>query len=139
MSKASNNDQPNNKEEINWKIIVLTGFLTSLIFLVLDSLFVVIVVFAAHKEYLFVLHITEYFLLIEAALIIFWGACLGNIKQSVAIQKLKEKLIGEKQLNRYTIKEATLNSFTYYFSGVFTFVYLLFLHKIIEIIVNLSL
>ncbi|MHA1304678.1 MAG: hypothetical protein ACTSPI_13350, partial [Candidatus Heimdallarchaeaceae archaeon] len=63
----------------------------------------------------------------------------GNIGQSVVVQKLKERFLGSEPINRISIKESTLNSFTYYFAGIFIFTYMLILHKIIVIIISLSL
>ncbi|MHA1305235.1 MAG: hypothetical protein ACTSPI_16165, partial [Candidatus Heimdallarchaeaceae archaeon] len=64
------------KQEIktNWGIIVLTGFITSSFFVLIDVIFVLIVIFGFHKTPLIVLGVMEYILLGETGLVILWGA-----------------------------------------------------------------
>ncbi|UJG39652.1 MAG: hypothetical protein K9W45_07215 [Candidatus Heimdallarchaeum aukensis] len=141
----------NNKKEIKnqakiektqikakWDVILLTGFFSSLLFFILDVIIVLIFILGLKRDAILTLVAFEYVLLGEVAIVVIWGACIGNIKQSVVIQKVKEKITKSETINKFTIKEATFNAISYYFAGLFLFIYLIVLHKILQILVKIA-
>ncbi|GAG92199.1 unnamed protein product, partial [marine sediment metagenome] len=73
----------------------------------------------------------------EAGIVIFIGACLGSFGQSTMISNLKERLIGSDPISKDSIREATFNSFSYYFGGGFLIFYGILSWQILRLVVLL--
>lgn len=123
----------------NWVRILTLGFLISLVFAIIDIIIAISLITILELDpYAFLLSIMEYILFGEIGLIVFWGACLGNFGQSVFLSRIKERLVGGRPITKYSFREATFHSFTYYFAGGFILLYLLILHKIVTTLILLS-
>ena len=140
-----NKEKTKNKTEIKnaqiqakWDVILLTGLFSSLVFFFLDAIIALIFILGLKRDAILTLGAFEYILLGEVAIVVIWGACVGNIKQSVMIQKVKEKITKSETINKFTIREATFNAISYYFAGAFLFAYLIVLHKILQILVEIT-
>ncbi len=124
--------------KVNWMRILLLGFLSSLVFVVIDLILFLIFYFGFGTEAQFILYFMQYILFGEAGLVIFIGGCLGNFGQSVFISNLKERFIGSDPLTSDSFREATFNSFTYYLGGMFLLFYGLVLFGILRLVSLLS-
>ncbi|MHA1685497.1 MAG: hypothetical protein ACTSYD_03715 [Candidatus Heimdallarchaeaceae archaeon] len=123
----------------NWMRILTLGFLISLVFGILDVIFALAMIYGLSLDpTIFLLSIMEYVLFGEVGLIVFWGACLGNFGQSVFLMRIKERLVGGRPFTKYSFRDATFHSFTYYFAGGFLLLFLLVMDKIVRTIVILS-
>ncbi len=123
--------------KVNWSRIILLGFLSSVVFVLINVFIFLIFYFGFGSETLVILYFMQYFFFGEAGLVIFIGACLGNFGQSAFISNLKERFIGSDPLTQDSFREATFNSFTYYLGGIFLLFYGLVLFGIIRLIVLL--
>ncbi len=135
IEQGENKDNTTQKIKVNWVKIMLLGFLSSIIFIVIDIILFLIFYFGYGTETLFILDFLQYVIFGEAGLVIFIGACFGNFGQSVFISNLKERFIGSDPLSRDSFREATFNAFTYYFGGMFLLFYGLFLFGILRLAV----
>ncbi len=124
-------------EKINWMRIIVLGFITSIVFILVDLLIVMLLVFGFDNEWLFVLDFMQYIVFGEAALVIFIGACLGNFGQSVAVSKLKTQFFGSDTFDKNSFREATFNAFTYYAGGFLLLVYSMILWQVLKIAVTI--
>ena len=124
--------------KVNWVRILLLGFLSSVVFLFIDLVIFLIFFFGFGAEAQFIFYFMQYIFFGEAGLVIFIGACLGNFGQSVFISNIKERFVGSDPLTRDSFREATFNSFTYYFGGMFLIFYGLVLFGILRMISQLS-
>jgi hypothetical protein len=120
--------------KVNWVRILLLGFLSSLVFGFIDIIIFIIFFFGFNAEAMFILYFMQFILFGEAGLVIFIGACLGNFGQSVFISNIKERFIGSDPISGDSFREATFNSFTYYFGGMFILFYGLFLFGILRLV-----
>ena len=130
-------NQDTYKVKVNWPRIVLLGFFSSVVFVFIDIIVFLIFYYGVESELLFILDFTQYLLFGEAGLVMFVGACLGNFGQSAMISNLKERFFGSEPLSRDSFREATFNSFTYYFGGLFLIFYGLIFFQIEKLIVLL--
>lgn len=126
------------KVKINWPRITFLGFVTAFVFAVIDLIIILIFLYGFNKELIFILDFMQYVIYGEAALVIIIGACLGNIGQSAFISSIKQKIIGSDPINKDSFREATFNSFTYYFGGGFLILLALILWQVMKIMVNVS-
>jgi len=108
---------------INWSRIVFLGFITSIVFLLIDVIVGIILFYVGDRDFALILYIMQFFLLGEAGMVVFLGACLGNFGQSVMASNLKEKLFGADPISIDSFREATFNAFTYYSGGALLFLY----------------
>jgi len=120
--------------KVNWPRIVLLGFLTSLVFLVIDVIIGLIIYFGFNQELQIILYFMQYITFGEAGLVIFLGACMGNFGQSVAVSNLKEKIVGSDPINKDSLREATFNAFTYYSAGALLLLYTTLLWRIMTLV-----
>ena len=120
------------KIKIYWPKITLLGFFSSIVFLVIDVILLLIFYFGFGTEIEFILFYMQYIIFGEAGLVIFIGACLGNFGQSTLISNLKERFMGADPISKDSFREATFNSFTYYFGGAFLILYGLVLWQILK-------
>ncbi|MHA2357266.1 MAG: hypothetical protein ACXABK_00670 [Candidatus Heimdallarchaeaceae archaeon] len=119
---------------VNWSRIVFLGFITSLVFLLIDSIIGIILFYVVDRDFALILYMMQYFLLGEAAMVVFLGACLGNFGQSVLVSNLKERLFGADPLSIDSFREATFNAFTYYSGGALLFLYTAIVWRIFVLI-----
>ena len=122
------------KIKVNWVRVLTLGFLTSLAFLFINIIVVLIGVLGFDKDLELFLILMQWVFFGEVGLIVFWGGCLGNIGQSVLIGSMKERILGSKPFDAYSFKHATFNSFSYYFAGGFLLLYLMIMVQILKII-----
>ena len=126
------------KIKVNWVRVLTMGFLTSLAFLFINIIVVLIGVLGFDKDLDLFLILMQWVFFGEVGLIVFWGGCLGNFGQSAVIGNIKEKIFGSKPFNAYSFKHATFNSFSYYFAGGFLLLYLMIMVQILRIIRSYS-
>jgi len=124
-------------EKVNWMRIIVLGFITSIVFSIIDFFIIILLVFGFDNEWLFVLDFMQYIIFGEAALVIFIGACLGNFGQSVAVSKLKAQFFGSDTLEKNSFREATFNAFTYYAGGFMLLVYSMILWQVLKVVVTI--
>ena len=124
-------------QKVNWMRIIVLGFITSIVFSIVDLVIILLLVFGFDNEWLFVLDYMQYIIFGEAALVIFIGACLGNFGQSAAVSKLKAQFFGSDTLDKNSFREATFNAFTYYAGGFFLLVYSMILWQALKIVVTI--
>lgn len=129
-------EEEEEKEEVrvNWPRIVFLGFITSLVFIVIDVIIGLIIYFGFNQDLLYILYFMQYFTFGEAGLVIFLGACMGNFGQSVAVSNLKEKIVGSDPISKDSIREATFNAFTYYSAGALLLLYTTILWRLLTLI-----
>lgn len=120
--------------KVNWPRIVLLGFITSLIFVAINAIIVLIIYYGFNSDLLHTLYYMQYFFFGEAGLVVFLGACMGNFGQSVAISNLKEKIVGSDPINKDSLREATFNAFTYYSAGALLLLYTTILWRILSLV-----
>ena len=121
------------KVKINWPRIILLGFITAVVFLIIDVGIVLILFYGFENEMVFILYGMQYVLFGEAAIIIFIGACLGNFGQSAMVSTLKERFFGSEPLSKDSFREATFNAFTYFSGGAFLLFFDMILWQILRI------
>ena len=126
------------KIKVNWVRVLTLGFLTSLVFLFINVIVVLIGVLGFDKDLDLFLILMQWVFFGEVGLIVFWGGCLGNIGQSALIGNMKERIFGSKPFDAYSFKHATFNSFSYYFAGGFLLLYLMIMVQILRIIRSYS-
>lgn len=126
------------KIKVNWVRVLTLGFLTSLAFLLINIIVVLIGVLGFDKDLDLFLNLMQWVFFGEIGLIVFWGGCLGNIGQSALIGSMKERIFGSKPFDAYSFKHATFNSFSYYFAGGFLLLYLMIMVQILKIIRSYS-
>ena len=122
--------------KVNWPRIAFLGFITAFVFSVIDLIIILIFLYGFNKELIFILDFMQYIIYGEAALVVIIGACLGNIGQSTLISGIKQKIFGSDPISKESFKEATFNSFTYYFGGGFLVLLALILWQVMKIMVN---
>lgn len=130
-------DKSTQKIKIYWPRIALLGFFSSVVFVVIDVVLILIFYFGIGTEIAFILFFMQYVIFGEAGLVIFIGACIGNFGQSTLFSNLKERLIGSDPISKDSFREATFNSFTYYFGGGFLILYGLVLWQVLRLAVLL--
>ncbi|MCG3220273.1 MAG: hypothetical protein H7641_02740 [Candidatus Heimdallarchaeota archaeon] len=125
-------EEEKEKKEIrvNWPRIVFLGFITSLVFVIIDVIAGLIIYFGFNQDLVYILYFMQYFTFGEAGLVVFLGACMGNFGQSAAVSNLKEKIVGSDPISKDSIREATFNAFTYYSAGVLLLLYTTILWRI---------
>ena len=126
------------KIKVNWVRVLTLGFLTSLAFLLINIIVVLIGVLGFDKDLDLFLILMQWVFFGEVGLIVFWGGCLGNIGQSALIGNMKERIFGSEPFNAYSFKHATFNSFSYYFAGGFLLLYLMIMVQILRIMRSYS-
>jgi len=126
------------KIKVNWPKISLLGFFSSVVFVFIDVILILIFYFGFGTEIVFILFFMQYVIFGEAGLVIFIGACVGNFGQSTLFSNLKERLFGSDPISKDSFREATFNSFTYYFGGVFLILYGLVLWQVLRLAVLLN-
>ncbi len=131
-------DSSTQKLKVNWARIVLLGFFSSLVFVIIDVILILSFYFGFGTEIAFILFFMQYVIFGEAGLVIFIGACFGNFGQSTLVSNLKERLIGSDPISKDSFREATFNSFTYYFGGGFLILYGLVLWQVLRLAILLN-
>ncbi len=131
-------DSSTQKLKVNWARIVLLGFFSSLVFVVIDVILILAFHFGFGAEIPFILFYMQYVIFGEAGLVIFIGACFGNFGQSTLVSSLKERFIGSDPISKDSFREATFNSFTYYFGGGFLILDGLVLWQILRLAILLN-
>ena len=125
-------EEEKEKKEIrvNWPRIVFLGFITSLVFVIIDVIAGLIIHFGFGQDMFYIIYFMQYFAFGEAGLVVFLGACMGNFGQSVAVSNLKEKIVGSDPISKNSIREATFNAFTYYSAGALLLLYTTILWRV---------
>ncbi|MCE7749018.1 MAG: hypothetical protein GPJ51_11510 [Candidatus Heimdallarchaeota archaeon] len=131
-------DSSTQKLKVNWVRIALLGFFSSLVFVIIDVILILSFYFGFDTEIAFILFFMQYVIFGEAGLVIFIGACFGNFGQSTLVSNLKERLIGSDPISKDSFREATFNSFTYYFGGGLLILYGLVLWQILRLVILLN-
>jgi hypothetical protein len=124
--------------KVNWPRIAFLGFITAFVFSIVDLVVILIFLYGFDKELIFILDFMQYVIYGEAALVVIIGACLGNVGQSAFISGIKQKIFGSDPISKDSFREATFNSFTYYFGGGFLILLALVLWQVMKIMVNVS-
>ncbi|MHA1591805.1 MAG: hypothetical protein ACTSUP_04995, partial [Candidatus Heimdallarchaeaceae archaeon] len=127
---ASNKEKKTEGEEqrlkVNWSRIIVLGFITSIIFVVINIIIAIIVIYGFHFDpVLAIQDILQYVFFGEVGFVVFLGACVGNFGQSIALTNLKARLFKSAPMSKDSFREATFNSFTYYSSAVLLLIYLM--------------
>ena len=124
----------------NWSRILLLGFIISFAVLLLDIIGVILFIYAGNVNAFDLLTSQglQYIVFGEIGLIVLWGGCIGNVGQSVTVNRIKLRLFGGRPMTKYSFRHATFHAFTYYFAGFLLFVYLISFVNIMKIIVSLS-
>ncbi len=136
---ANNNEKKaEGKEErvkVNWTRITLLGFITSIIFTVINIIIMIIIIYGlGFDDLLTIQDISQYLFFGEVGFVVFLGACVGNFGQSIAITNLKARLFKSAPMSKDSFREATFNSFTYYIAASLLLVYLMVLIQILKLI-----
>ncbi|MHA1219641.1 MAG: hypothetical protein ACTSSN_12455 [Candidatus Heimdallarchaeaceae archaeon] len=131
-------DSSTQKLKVNWARIVLLGFFSSLVFVIIDVILILSFYFGFGTEMKFILYFMQYVIFGEAGLVIFIGACFGNFGQSTLVSNLKERLLGSDPISKDSFREATFNSFTYYFGGGFLILYGLVSWQVLRLVILLN-
>ena len=136
---ANNNEKKAKGEEerakVNWTRITLLGFITSIIFVVINITIAIIVVYGLHFDPdLAIQDILQYVFFGEVGFVVFLGACVGNFGQSIALTNLKARLFKSAPMSKDSFREATFNSFTYYIAASLLLVYLMGMIQILKLI-----
>ncbi|MFW9852045.1 MAG: hypothetical protein ACFFDS_03830 [Candidatus Thorarchaeota archaeon] len=131
-------EKESDKVKINWSRIAFLGFITAFVFSVVDLIIILIFLYGFDNELIFILYFMQYVIYGEAALVVIIGACLGNFGQSTFVSSIKQKLFGSDPLSKESFREATFNSFTYYFGGGFLVFLALILWQVMKLMVNVS-
>ncbi|MCG3215618.1 MAG: hypothetical protein KAS63_02810 [Candidatus Heimdallarchaeota archaeon] len=118
---------------INWVRIITLGFVTSIVFVLINLVIALLLVFGFEKEIGLVLYLMQYIVFGEAGVVIFLGACLGNFGQSVMVSKIKERFMGSDTITKDSFREATFNAFTYYSGGSLLLLYSMIIWQIYRI------
>lgn len=138
-TNANNNEKKaEGKEErvkVNWTRITLLGFITSIIFTVINIIIMIIIIYGlGFDDLLTIQDISQYLFFGEVGFVVFLGACVGNFGQSIAITNLKARLFKSAPMSKDSFREATFNSFTYYIAASLLLVYLMVLIQILKLI-----
>lgn len=131
-------DSSTQKLKVNWARIALLGFFSSLVFVIIDVILILSFYFGYGTEIAFILFFMQYVIFGEAGLVIFIGACFGNFGQSTLVSNLKERLLGSDPISKDSFREATFNSFTYYFGGGFLILYGLVSWQVLRLVILLN-
>ncbi len=123
--------------KIYWPKIALLGFFSSVVFTIINVILLLIFYFGLGTDILVIMYFMQYVFFGEAGIVIFIGACLGSFGQSTMISNLKERFIGSDPISKDSIREATFNSFSYYFGGGFLLFYGILSWQIIRLVVLL--
>jgi len=134
----SNEKKVEGEEErvkVNWTRITLLGFITSIIFVVINIIVIIIVIYGlGFDDLLTIQDISQYLFFGEVGCVVFLGACVGNFGQSIALTNLKAKLFKSAPMSKDSFREATFNSFTYYIAAALLLVYLIGMIQILKLI-----
>jgi len=124
----------------NWGRIALLGFIISLAMVLLDIIIGAIIISAMAISPLTFMtsQLLQLIVFGEVGLVVLWGGCIGNVGQSVTINKIKLQLFGGRPINKYTFRHATFHAFTYYFAGFLLFVYLVSFIQILKILISVN-
>lgn len=121
--------------KVNWTRITLLGFITSIIFAVINIIIMIIIIYGlGFDDLLTIQDISQYLFFGEVGFVVFLGACVGNFGQSIAITNLKARLFKSAPMSKDSFREATFNSFTYYIAASLLLVYLMGLIQILKLI-----
>ncbi len=120
--------------KIYWPKITLLGFLSSVVFSVINAILLLIFYFGMGADILVILYYMQYAFFGEAGIVIFIGACLGSFGQSTLVSNLKERFIGSDPISKDSIREATFSAFSYYFGGGFLILYGMILWQILRLV-----
>ena len=136
---ANYNEKKTEGEEerlkVNWSRIILLGFITSIIFVIINIVIAIIVIYGFQFDpVLAIQDILQYVFFGEVGFIVFLGACVGNFGQSIALTNLKARLFKSAPMSKDSFREATFNSFTYYSAAVLLLVYLMVMIQILKLI-----
>ncbi len=131
-------EEEGDRVKINWPRIAFLGFVTAFVFSIIDLIIILIFLYGFDEELIFILDFMQYIIYGEAALVVIIGACLGNIGQSTLISGIKQKIFGSDPISKDSFREATFNSFTYYFGGGFLVLFALILWQVMKLMVNVS-
>ena len=136
---ANNHKKKTEGEEervkVNWSRITLLGFITSIIFLVINIIIAIIVIYGFHFDPILTIQdILQYAFFGEVGFVVFLGACVGNFGQSIALTNLKARLFKSAPMSKDSFREATFNSFTYYIAASLLLVYLMGMIQILKLI-----
>ena len=134
----SNEKKTGGEEErvkVNWSRIILLGFITSIIFVFINIIIAIIVIYGLHFDPVLAIEdILQYVFFGEVGFIVFLGACVGNFGQSIALTNLKARLFKSAPMSKDSFREATFNSFTYYSAAILLLVYLMAMIQILKLI-----
>jgi hypothetical protein len=138
-TNANNNEKKAEEKEervkVNWIRITLLGFITSIIFTVINIIIMIIIIYGlGFDDLLTIQDISQYLFFGEVGFVVFLGACVGNFGQSIAITNLKARLFKSAPMSKDSFREATFNSFTYYIAASLLLVYLMVLIQILKLI-----
>ncbi|MHA1202202.1 MAG: hypothetical protein ACTSQ4_06755, partial [Candidatus Heimdallarchaeaceae archaeon] len=127
---TNNNEKKARGEEervkVNWTRITLLGFITSIIFAVINIIIMIIIIYGlGFDDLLTIQDISQYLFFGEVGFVVFLGACVGNFGQSISITNLKARLFKSAPMSKDSFREATFNSFTYYIAASLLLVYLM--------------
>jgi hypothetical protein len=139
ITNANNDEKKAEGEEertkVNWPRITLLGFITSIIFVVINIIISIIIIYGiGFFPDLALQDIMQYVFFGEVGFVILLGACVGNFGQSVAITNLKSRLFKSAPMSKDSFREATFSSFTYYVAAVLLYVYLIAMVQILKLI-----
>ncbi|MBY8999833.1 MAG: hypothetical protein KGD64_02865 [Candidatus Heimdallarchaeota archaeon] len=133
--KEENSEENVERARVNWPRIALLGFLTSIVFVVINIIIIIIIIYGFDFDPVLALQdIPQYLFFGEVGLVVFLGACVGNFGQSVAISNLKARLFKTEPMSKDSLREATFNAFTYYFAAALLLFYLLGMIQILKLI-----
>ena len=137
--KGINSEVEDNRVKVNWVRIIFLGFITSLIFVVINIVITIIIIYGFNFDPVLTLEdISQYVFFGEAGFLIFLGACIGNFGQSIAISNLKAKLFKSEPMSKDSFSAATFNAFTYYSAAALLLIYLMIMIQILKLIVHFS-
>lgn len=137
-SVNNNEKQVEGEEErakINWTRIAFLGFITSIVFLVINIIILIVIIYGMDFSPVLALQdITQYVFFGEVGFVILLGACIGNFGQSTSITNLKSKLFKTAPMSKDSFREATFSSFTYFIAATLLLVYLMAMVQILKLV-----
>jgi hypothetical protein len=100
--------------EIRWSQVGLVGSILGLVIVGLNFLFFLIL--KINRPYVFIYLPWAFFL--ECGLLLTFGGCVGTVKQSITIDRIRKKLSKGENVNWIDTKIALGSAYTYILAGV---------------------
>lgn len=103
-----------NAVKLRWSRVIIVAFVIGLVLIAVN----LIIIWVVNMYYpIFYLGLPWYFF-IEMGILFIWGSCLGTMKQSFTIDRIKNRLIKGEPITGADTKIAIGSAYTYILAGV---------------------